>query len=145
MRTAHEIPDRRSPQLTVGEEVHAGDRYTEWPEFVFVTARDVTGWVPARHLSLPSGLAVVQTTYHTTELPTRVGEPLDVVAEDLESGWLWCLVHQCPRGQGSPKERCEGHQSAPCVRAVPGFPLRTTRMPHWTLPSDPTSERAAER
>jgi len=24
------------------------------------------------------------------ELPTRVGDTLDVVAEDLASGWVWC-------------------------------------------------------
>lgn len=89
-RTAHEIPDRPPLQLTVGEEVQVGDRDTEWPEFVFITARHGTGWVPARHLSRPSEPAVVQTTYNTTELSTRVGEVLEVVAEDPVSGWLWC-------------------------------------------------------
>lgn len=34
--------------------------------------------------------AVVKTAYHTTELPTNVGDVLDVLAEDLENGWLWC-------------------------------------------------------
>lgn len=67
-----------------------GDRDTEWPEFVFVAAAHGTGWVPARHLSEPSGPAVVQTAYDTSELPTRVGDVLDVLAEDLSSGWLWC-------------------------------------------------------
>ena len=89
VRTAHEIPDRRPIQLKVGEEAHAGDRDTEWPEFVLVTAGDGTGWVPARHLSQPSGPAVVHTAYDTTELPTQVGGALDVVSADLESGWLW--------------------------------------------------------
>jgi hypothetical protein len=32
----------------------------------------------------------VHTAYDTTELPTQVGEVLDVLAEDLVSGWLWC-------------------------------------------------------
>jgi uncharacterized protein YgiM (DUF1202 family) len=32
----------------------------------------------------------MDTAYDTTELPTRVGETLDVVARDDESGWLWC-------------------------------------------------------
>ena len=63
---------------------------TEWPEFVFVTAPQGSGWVPARHLSASSRSAVVRTGYDTTELPTRVGEVLDVVAEDLASGWVWC-------------------------------------------------------
>ena len=90
MRTAHEVPDRPPLQLTVGEKVQAGDRDTEWPEFVFVTAAGGTGWVPARNLSQPSGRAVVQTAYDTIELPTRIGEVLEVVAEDQASGWLWC-------------------------------------------------------
>jgi len=76
--------------LAVGQRVRVGDRASEWPEFVFVTARDGTGWVPARHLSASTGPAVVQTRYDTTELPTDLGEELEVVAEDLESGWLWC-------------------------------------------------------
>jgi hypothetical protein len=87
---AHEIPERPPLQLNVGEEVKAGDRDSEWPEFVYVTAAHGTGWVPARHLSQPSGRAVVHTAYDTTELPTQVGEVLDVLAEDLVSGWLWC-------------------------------------------------------
>ncbi|MGB3187577.1 MAG: SH3 domain-containing protein [Ornithinimicrobium sp.] len=90
VRTAHDIPDRAPLRLTVGDEVQAGDHDAEWPEFVFVTAAHGAGWVPARHLSRPSGTAVVQTAYDTTELPTRVGEVLDVLAEDLTSGWLWC-------------------------------------------------------
>jgi len=36
------------------------------------------------------GAAVVQTPYDTTELPTEIGEVLEVLAQDLESGWLWC-------------------------------------------------------
>lgn len=70
--------------------MHAGDQDPEWPEFVFVTAAHGTGWVPARYLSQPFGPAVVQTRYDTTELPTQVSEVLEVVAEDVTSGWLWC-------------------------------------------------------
>jgi hypothetical protein len=89
-KLAHEIPDRPPLRLSVGQRVDVGDRDTEWPEFVFVTAPQGSGWVPARHLSAPSGSAVVRTEYDTTELPTHLGEVLDVVAEDLASGWLWC-------------------------------------------------------
>lgn len=32
----------------------------------------------------------MQRAYDTTELPTQVGDVLDVVTEDLQSGWLWC-------------------------------------------------------
>ena len=90
VRTAHEIPGRPSLQLAVGDQVTVGDRDTEWPEFVFVTARHGTGWVPARHLSHPCARAVVQAAYDTTELPTEVGEVLEVIAADPVSGWLWC-------------------------------------------------------
>jgi predicted ArsR family transcriptional regulator len=89
-RTAHETPDRAPLRVSVGDEVHAGNRDNEWPEFVFVTATHGTGWVPARHLSQPSGPARVQMAYDTTELPTSVNDALDVLAEDLPSGWLWC-------------------------------------------------------
>jgi hypothetical protein len=33
---------------------------------------------------------VSRTAYDTTELSTQVGDVLEVVAEDLISGWLWC-------------------------------------------------------
>ena len=87
---AHQVPDRAPLQLTVGQIVEVGDRDTEWPEFVFVTAADGTGWVPARHLSGSSGSAVVRTDYDTTELATELGETLQVLAEDQQSGWAWC-------------------------------------------------------
>ncbi|MGB7425572.1 MAG: SH3 domain-containing protein, partial [Ornithinimicrobium sp.] len=98
-RTAHEIPDRPPLKLKVGDTVRAGDRDTEWPEFVFATAVDGgTGWVPVRHLSQPTGTATVQTMYDTTELPTQVGEVLEVVTEDVESGWLWCRSGSARQG-----------------------------------------------
>jgi hypothetical protein len=88
--TAHGTPDRPPLQVAVGDVVHAGDRDTDWPEFVFVTTATGSGWVPARHLSQPSGVAVVQTAYDTTELSTEVGDLLDVLDEDTASGWSWC-------------------------------------------------------
>lgn len=97
-KVAHEIPDRPPLRLSVGQRVDVGDRDTEWPEFVFVTAPEGSGWVPARHLSEPSGSAVVRTEYDTTELPTDVGEALDVLAEDLASGWLWCRSREGREG-----------------------------------------------
>jgi hypothetical protein len=90
VRAAHNIPDRSPLRLAVGDEVRVGERDDEWPEFVFVTASHGSGWVPGRHLSASAGAAVVQTEYDTTELPTAVGEVLDVLVEDLRSGWLWC-------------------------------------------------------
>ena len=70
--------------------MQVGERDTEWPEFVFVTALGGSGWVPARHLSQSSGEVVVIAAYDTTELPTAAGDVLEVVAEDRRSGWLWC-------------------------------------------------------
>ncbi len=89
-RIGHAIPERLPLRLAVCQRVRAGNWDSEWPEFVFVTAGDGTGWVPARHLSASWGPAVVQTSYDTTELPTELGEELEVVDEDRESGWLWC-------------------------------------------------------
>jgi len=77
-------------QLQIGDAVEVGERDTEWPEFVFVSGERGAGWVPARHLSASSGRAVVRIPYDTTELPTEVGEVLQVIAEDPSSGWLWC-------------------------------------------------------
>jgi hypothetical protein len=89
-RRAHEIPDRPPLRLAIGDRVEVGRRDTEWPAFVFVTAESGAGWVPAPHLSAETGAAVVLTAYDTTELPTVAGDELEVLAEDLESGWLWC-------------------------------------------------------
>lgn len=97
-KVAHDIPDRPPLRLRVGQRVTVGDRDTEWPEFVWVTAAEGHGWVPARHLSASSGNAVVLTGYDTTELPTKVGETLDVVAEDLDSGWVWCRSGEAREG-----------------------------------------------
>jgi hypothetical protein len=97
-KLVHEIPDRPPLRLSVGQRVEVGDRDTEWPQFVFVTAAQGAGWVPARHLSASSGSAVVLTGYETTELPTRVGEVLEIVAEDLASGWMWCRSREGREG-----------------------------------------------
>jgi GNAT superfamily N-acetyltransferase len=88
--SAHKVPKRAPLQLVVGERVTVGERDHQWPEFVFVTSTQGEGWVPARHLSASSGEAVVQHAYDTTELPTQVGDLLEVVEEDLVGGWLRC-------------------------------------------------------
>lgn len=87
---AHQIPSRPPIQVAAGEEVTAGDRDQEWPAFVFVTTSKGSGWVPARYLTAASGPAVVVQAYDTTELPTELGEELDVIQEDTDSGWIWC-------------------------------------------------------
>jgi variant SH3 domain-containing protein len=89
-RLAHAVPDRPPIRLAVGDEVDVGGRDTDWPEFVFVTTSDGSGWVPARYLSGLSGRAVMQRAYDTSELETEAGEVLKVVVEDSRSGWVWC-------------------------------------------------------
>ncbi|MBA0053773.1 hypothetical protein E0L36_23800 [Streptomyces sp. AJS327] len=88
--SAHQIPTRDPLRLTTGDEVHAGERSPEWPEFVFVTAKHGAGWVPAEHLSAPSGAVTVKQEYDTTELPTTPGDVLEVLDEDPAGGWIWC-------------------------------------------------------
>ena len=91
---AHEIPDRVPLRLVAGERVDASERSSEWREHVFVTAEGGTGWVPVRSLSGASGMVTVREPYDTTELATSVGEHLEVIKEDVRSGWLWCRSDQ---------------------------------------------------
>lgn len=88
--TAHEIPDRPPLRIRPGDIVTVGQRDTEWPAFAFVTTATGSGWVPARHLSVSEGSGIALAPYDTTELPTEVGDTLDVMMEDTESGWFWC-------------------------------------------------------
>ncbi len=97
-RIAHAIADRTALRLAVGEQVLVGDRDSEWPAFVFVAAADGAGWMPGRHLSASIGPAVVQTPYDTTELPTEIDDVLEVLVEDVESGWPWCRAHSGREG-----------------------------------------------
>jgi hypothetical protein len=90
VRRTHTIPDRPPIQVDVGQDVEVGQCDTDWPEFVYVTTEDGTGWVPARHLTISGQRGVVHTPYDTTELATEVGDTLEVLAEDERSGWLWC-------------------------------------------------------
>lgn len=90
VREAHEIPGRRPLFLHAGDVVTVGRRDDDWPAFVFVECERGAGWVPARNLSADSGRAAVLVPYDTTELPTRGGERLEVLARDDESGWHWC-------------------------------------------------------
>lgn len=89
-QSSHQVPGRDPLLLRPGDQVQAGERSDEWPEFVFVTAGNGAGWVPARFLSVASGPAVVMEPYDTTELATEAGQELTVLAEDIQSGWLWC-------------------------------------------------------
>jgi hypothetical protein len=76
--------------LEPGDIVQVGERDTEWPAFVFVTALHGSGWVPARHIDIDGSVGVVRAAYDTTELPAASGESVEVVEDDPESGWSWC-------------------------------------------------------
>ncbi len=89
-RSAHRIPDRQPLVLAPGDPVEVGRRDEEWPAFASVTSEHGAGWVPARYLSAEAGAAVVIAAYDTTELPTEAGAILEVLVDDLESGWSWC-------------------------------------------------------
>ena len=91
VHTAQKIPVRPAIQVQPGQEVDVGERDDEWPEFVFVTTPAGNGWVPARHLTIIGpGRAMAHTAYDTTELAVEVGDALDIIAEDRQSGWIWC-------------------------------------------------------
>src|SRR3954454_5852479 len=85
------VPSERAPlRVVAGEYVTAGERDTDWPAFVLVSADSGSGWVPSRYLSGESGRVEVLVPYDTTELATEAGDILEVVERDDESGWLWC-------------------------------------------------------
>jgi hypothetical protein len=87
--SSHSVPDRPPIQVMRGQRVQAGERDTEWPEFVFVIADGGAGWVPGRFLDTSSDPAVVLADYDTTELATTDGEALTLVERDDRSGWAW--------------------------------------------------------
>lgn len=63
----------------------------EWPEFVLVlNGKGERGWVPARYLKHQEKGALAIKRYDTTTLNPLEGEMLEIVEEDLTSGWLWC-------------------------------------------------------
>src|SRR4051812_46201034 len=89
--TERHVPSERPPiRIALGDSVTVGERDTDWPAFVFVTAESGAGWVPSRYLSGEAGRVDVVVAYDTTELATEVGDLLEVVQRDDESGWLWC-------------------------------------------------------
>ncbi len=86
----HEAPARSPLVIEPGDVVEVGERDTEWPAFVFVTHPNGSGWVPGRFLETSGTVGTVVTGYDTTELSLRSGEIVEVVRDDLESGWSWC-------------------------------------------------------
>lgn len=88
---------------------------TAWPAFVRVTnGEGRAGWVPRRLLRGSGEERTVVRPYDTTTLDPALGEELEVVETDLESGWLWCrdprgrvgwfpVSHLAPVGSGPPE------------------------------------------
>jgi hypothetical protein len=97
-KSPHDIPDRPAIRVEIGDRVGVGERDSEWPAFVFVTTERGSGWVPERHLDRQGASAVVLEGYDTTELATGEGEELEVLHEDLASGWLWCRANNGGEG-----------------------------------------------
>ena len=87
---SHEISQPHPMRVDIGDRVVVGERDADWPAFVFVTGDGGSGRVPLRYLSRARPVAVVNTPYDTSELPTREGDVIEVVREDRASGWLWC-------------------------------------------------------
>jgi hypothetical protein len=80
----HENPKRSPARRSVGQRVHGGERdLPTWPEFVFVTAQNGSGCVPARHLSAEVGEAQCRPprTKTTVSYPPGFGEVLEVLEE----------------------------------------------------------------
>lgn len=96
--TRHQTPERPPISVAPGDPVMVGDRDTDWPAFVFVTAPSGRGWVPARHLSADAGAAVVEHPYDTTELAVAQGQEVTVVERDDASGWWWCRTDDGAEG-----------------------------------------------
>ena len=95
----HHIPERPAFRVQIGDRVVVGDRDSDWPAFVLVTAEAGSGSVPERHLDQQAASAVVTEAYDTTELPTEEGQELEVLREDLASGWLWCRAQDGREGR----------------------------------------------
>jgi len=90
VRADHTVPDRAPHRFEAGDTVALGKRDTEWPAFVFVTARDGSGWVPFRHVDTTSSPPRMRTAYDTQEIPASEGEVVHLLRDDPESGWVWC-------------------------------------------------------
>jgi len=90
---SHAVPSRPPLVLVPGDQVEVGEGSTEWPAFVFVTAKHGEGWVPERYFTPDRPRAVTIVRYDTTELAASKGDVLLVVEQDDESGWWWCRAN----------------------------------------------------
>jgi hypothetical protein len=82
------------PPLVIrpGDRLAVEDAKSEdWPAFSLVAnEKGERGWVPTRYLRRQGRLAIATKRYDTATLSPRVGDILEVIEEDAESGWLWC-------------------------------------------------------
>lgn len=90
VRADHAVPERAPHRFEVGDPVSVGTRDTEWPAFVFVTAEQGSGWVPARKIDMTAATPTMRAAYDTQELPASEGDTVYLIRDDPESGWAWC-------------------------------------------------------
>lgn len=90
VRADHAVPERAPHRFEVGDPVSVGTRDTEWPAFVFVTAEQGSGWVPARKIDMAAATPTMRAAYDTQELPASEGDTVYLIRDDPESGWAWC-------------------------------------------------------
>ena len=82
-----------SPPLAVqeGDSLEIVRQDDTWTAFLLVRTPDGRrGWVPGRYLRRTGDTAVAKRAYDTTTLEPQVGELLEALEEDAESGWRWC-------------------------------------------------------
>jgi uncharacterized protein YgiM (DUF1202 family) len=76
--------------LRTGDELVTSDKVTEWPGWVWCTAKTgKSGWVPESYIARTGRAAVATRDYDATELTVTAGDELEVLME--ESQWLWCV------------------------------------------------------
>ncbi len=82
-----------APPLAVqeGDSLEVVRQDDTWTAFLLVRTTDGRrGWVPGRYLRRTGDAAVAKRAYDTTTLEPQVGDLLDALEEDAESGWRWC-------------------------------------------------------
>ena len=95
-----EFDDAAPIQVTPGERVTVvATSEGDFPGFVCVAnSAGATGWVPKRYLNAERPIAVVVHPYDTTVLMPQVGDRVEVLEDDVESGWSWCRADGSAEG-----------------------------------------------
>jgi hypothetical protein len=71
-----------------GEKVSIGEKYTEWPGWIWCTKDSgETRWVPKNYLEIHGKKGKLLRDYNSKELAVKVGEEFYVQEE--EADWFW--------------------------------------------------------